>query len=382
LQSSAFHRPRWRLPFVSLLAAICLALVPAGSSAAPISKNVSLLAHFNTYSRYSACWSYVHHDGREYAVLGTETGTSIVNVTNPAAAYEVAFIPGLTSIWREMKQYRTWLYVSTEALGGGLQIIRMTDPEHPVLAGTYTTTFNAGHTVTVDTTRALIIVNGTRMNGAPTGMRILSVANPESPVDIGGYTADYVHDSWMRGTTLYASSIVTGIMRVFDTSTPATPNQIVSWTYSGAKTHSGETSKDGRYLYVCDEINYSTLKVFDMLDPQAHPLIYETTVNPLSIVHNVHVKRDTAFVAWYTEGSDSSTSPTRRCRRSGVTTTRTPPSRAATTASGRSRPTSRPGPSSRATSSRASTSSVGTPTTASPGCASCSRAAPPSSART
>lgn len=302
MQSSAFHRPRWRLRFLHLLAALCPLVSAAGSSAAPISKNVSLLAHFHTYSRYSACCSYVHHDGREYAVLGTETGTSIVNVTNPAASYEVGFIPGLTSIWREMKQYRTWLYVSTEALGGGLQIIRMTDPEHPVLAGTYTTTFNAGHTVTVDTTRALILVNGTRMNGAPTGMRILSVANPESPVDIGGYTADYVHDSWMRGTTLYAASILTGFLRVFDTSTPSSPSQIVNWTYTGAKSHSGETSKDGRYLYVCDEINYSTLKVFDMLDPQAHPLVYETTVNPLSIVHNVHVKRDTAFVAWYTEG--------------------------------------------------------------------------------
>jgi len=52
------------------------------------------------------------------SVLGTETGTSIVNVTNPAAPYEVGFIPGLASIWREMKQYRSWIYVSTEAIGG------------------------------------------------------------------------------------------------------------------------------------------------------------------------------------------------------------------------------------------------------------------------
>ena len=300
------HRSRWRFSLWSLVPRVvlggCLFLAPTGSDAAPISKNVTLLKHLDNYTRYSACWSYVHHDGREYAVLGTEFGTSIVNVTVPDAAYEVAFIPGLSSIWREMKQYRTWMYVSTEATGGGVQIIRMTDPENPVLVGTYTATFNQAHTTTVDTTRALLILNGTRMSGAATGMRILSLANPESPVDIGGYTGDYVHDSWMRGTTLYAASIVTGNMRLFNTTNPAAPSQIVNWTYTGARTHSGETSKDGRYLYVCDETNYSTLKVFDMLDPMAHPLIYQTTVNPLSIVHNVHVKQDTAFVAWYTEG--------------------------------------------------------------------------------
>ena len=302
MEPSAFHRPRWRFLVLSLL--VVLASIPAASraGATPISKNVTLLAHLNNYSRYSACCSYVHHDGREYAVLGTETGTSILNITDPSAPHEVAFIPGLSSFWREMKQYRTWLYVSTEALGGGVQTIRMTDPEHPVLVGTYTATFNQEHTVTVDTTRALLILNGTRFSGAATGMRVLTLADPENPVDIGQYTTDYVHDSWMRGTTLYAASIISGTMRVFDLSNPAFPNPTVAWTYPGAKSHSSETSKDGRYLYVCDEINYSTLKVFDMLDPQAHPLVYETTVNPLSIVHNVHVKRDTAFVAWYTEG--------------------------------------------------------------------------------
>ena len=302
MRPGAGHHPRWHFLFVTLLAGVCLPLAVRPAVAAPVSKNVTLLAHLDNYTQYSACWSYVHHDGREYAVLGTETGTSIVNITVPTAPHEVAFIPGLTSLWREMKQYRTWIYVSTEAPGGGIQIIRMTDPENPVLVGAYTSTFNRAHTVTMDSTRALLIANGTRLSGTPTGMRFLSLANPESPVDIGQYVDDYVHDSWMRGTTLYAAGIVSGTMRLFNTANPSAPSQIVAWTYPGAKCHSSETSKDGRYLYVCDEINYSTLKVFDMLDPQAHPLIYQTTVNPLSIVHNVHVKQDTAFVAWYTEG--------------------------------------------------------------------------------
>ena len=266
------------------------------------SKNVTLLAHLNQHPGYSACWSYVHPDGREYAILGTTDGTAIVNVTNPAASYEVAFIPGLGSLWREMKQYRTYVYVSTEAQGGGIQIIDMANPELPQLRSVYATGFNHEHTLEVDSTRALLFCNGTRLDAAQTGMRILSLADPLNPVDVGGYTADYVHDCFPRGDTLFASSIYNGIMRVLNIANPAAITEITSWTYPKAFTHSAETSKDGKYLYVCDELNYGTMKVFDIHDLMAHPQIMEITVNPLAIVHNIHVKADTGFVAYYTEG--------------------------------------------------------------------------------
>jgi choice-of-anchor B domain-containing protein len=289
------------------LAAPCLLTLAlfaglASPAAAAISRNVTLLAHLDNYGTYSACWTYVHHDGREYAVLGTSTGTSIVNVTNPSTPYEVAFIPGLASQWREMKQYRTWMYISTEAQGGGIQIVRMTDPENPVLASTYVTNFNRAHTVTMDSTRALLIANGTRFNAGATGMRILSLANPEAPAEVGVYAVDYVHDSWVRSDTLYAACIVSGHMRIFDLEDPTNPWDIHGWTYPGARTHSGEKSVDNRYLYVCDEQNYGTMKVFDMANILSPSIVHIYSANPLAIAHNVHVKQDTAFVAYYTEG--------------------------------------------------------------------------------
>jgi choice-of-anchor B domain-containing protein len=279
-----------------------LLIAATAPARAQTSKNVTLLAHLNQHSVYSACWSYVHPDGREYAILGTTDGTAIVNVTNPAASYEVAFIPGLASSWREMKQYLTYVYVSTEAVGGGIQIIDMADPEQPQHIGTYTTGFNRAHTLQVDPARALLFCNGTRLNSTQTGMRILSLADPVNPVDVGGYTPDYVHDCFPRGDTLFASCIFSATMRVLNIANPASITEITSWTYPGAFTHSAETSKDGKYLYVCDELNYGTMKVFDIQDLLAHPQILEITVNPLAIVHNIHVKADTGFVAYYTEG--------------------------------------------------------------------------------
>jgi choice-of-anchor B domain-containing protein len=294
--------------FLAVLLTIPLALgaessvAPRAAAAPPVSRNVTLHARLADYPIYSACTAYVHPDGREYAVVGTVNGTSIVNVTNPSAPYEVGFIPGLTSQWREMKSYRQWIYVSTEAAGGGIQIVRMTDPEHPVLAATYTGNFNRAHTVTVDTTRALLIANGTRLDQYPAGTRILSLDDPEAPVELSWYGEDYVHDSWVRSDTLYAFCIQSGIARLFDFVDPYGPREITSWSYPSAATHSGEASRDGRWLYVCDERNYSTMKVFDMASPYRHELVHEVAVNPLAIVHNVHVKADTAFVAWYTEG--------------------------------------------------------------------------------
>ncbi len=288
---------------VGIIAMPAVAL-PAATSAAspPIARNVSLLAHIARQEIYSACTAYVHPDGREYAVVGTVTGTSIVNITNPSAPYEVAFIPGYVSNWREMKSYRQWIYIATEAVGGGIQIVRMTDPEHPVLVGTYATNFNRAHTLAIDVPRAILIANGTRLNQFQAGMRLLSLDNPEQPEELSVYGLDYVHDSWVRNDTLYASCIQSGVARMFDVSDPYTPREITSWSYPNAATHSGETSRDGRWLYLCDERNYSTLKVFDMASPFVHALTEEVAVNPLAIVHNVHVKADTAFVAWYTEG--------------------------------------------------------------------------------
>ena len=85
----------------SLILAATL-LAPASAGAVTL-RNLVLEAHRNDYPppaptsgnwNYSACWSYIHPDGREYAAIGVGTGTAIYNVTDPATTYQVGFIPG------------------------------------------------------------------------------------------------------------------------------------------------------------------------------------------------------------------------------------------------------------------------------------------------
>lgn len=254
-----------------------LAAPPAAANHAIPSRNINVVAHFNDFppvggSRYSSCWHYVHPDGREYAIIGHQRGIGIYNVTIPNAAYLVDSIAGSVSGWRELKSYRSWIYVVNES-GGGLQIIRMTDPENPVVVGNYTTTFQTAHTVSVDATRALLFANGTRSGGLAAGMRILSLANPESPVEIGRWPAvalpvqnhQYVHDASIRGNRLYAAAIYGGGIRVIDIANPASPFEAWNFGYWNSNLpHNSWPDASGQYLYVTDETNGMPLAVFDV----------------------------------------------------------------------------------------------------------------------
>jgi choice-of-anchor B domain-containing protein len=310
------------------VAILCLGLFAAPSHAQIPTRNVTVLAHFDEFAHtglgeqnYSACWSYIHSDGREYALLGvagaqpydTPGGTAIYNVTNPAATYRVAFIPGPQSFWHEMKSYRDWAYITSEGEGAGqgLQIVRMTDPEHPVLVGTYTIGFTHSHTVSIDTTRAILICNGTRDgNGIQTGMRVLSLANPEAPVEIGMWPPQgppvpldlYVHDCVVVGNRLYASSIYGGYERVLEFTDPAHPTELSSWTTPGHFTHSAWPDPSGRFLYVTDEVTGKMLSVYDLANLSAPTLTYAFMPNPVGIVHNPHVLGDELYLSSYTEG--------------------------------------------------------------------------------
>jgi choice-of-anchor B domain-containing protein len=321
---------RIALAAAALLGVLC-GILAGPASALPVIRNFALQAWKNDFppppdgQNYSACWSYIHSDGREYAVIGVNGltsstgGTAIYNVTDPAAPYLVGFIPGPQSIWHEYKSYRDWIYAVTEGAGTGcgLQIIRMTDPEAPVLAATYTTNFRTSHTVAVDTTRGILICNGaTNDTPAAAGMRILALnnpeigASPESPAELtwwpGGAIPisyiDYVHDSVPVGNRLYASCIYSGILRVLDFTNPAAPTEIASWHYPGAFTHNSWPDATGNWLYVTDEINGEPLKIFDISNLASPVLANAITSNPQAIIHNAHVRGSELYLSNYTEG--------------------------------------------------------------------------------
>src|SRR5687767_3644721 len=106
----------------------------------------------------SEIWGMVDRDdNREYAILGHRNGTAIYDVTVAASPVLVGNIPGNASLWREVKAYqffdaglgrhRAYAYVTTEAVGGGLQVIDLTELPNSVTLAATLTDFSTSHTL-------------------------------------------------------------------------------------------------------------------------------------------------------------------------------------------------------------------------------------------
>lgn len=261
---------------------------------------------------YSGSWGYVAPDGREYAILGTVTGTSIIDITDAPTLVEVIHIAGPGSQWREMRTHKDRLYVVTEA-GGGTQIIDLSQlPTTATLVKSYTYT-NGGRSTSrahsLQIADGYLYLNGCANWGttAQRGAVIFSLADPDNPVYVGEYAPNYFHDSYVRHDTIFGASIYgTGGIYIADIKNKSAPIPIGKISYTGSGTHNVSTTKDGRYLISSDEIG-TTPKTLKFWDISALPTIPTTTVatysySPADIEHNVFVRGNYAYTAWYTGG--------------------------------------------------------------------------------
>jgi len=108
----------------------------------------------------SNLWGFVDlDDHREYAVMGVNNGTAVVEVTDPAHPRVVGSVAGPVSAWREVKVYQPWnanlgrhdayAYVVSEAPTAGLQILDLSNlPASVSLLGTFRG-FDTAHTLFV-----------------------------------------------------------------------------------------------------------------------------------------------------------------------------------------------------------------------------------------
>src|SRR3990172_5598322 len=115
----------------TLLCAVCTSLLIANCLLPTFSfaqQNMTLrskvtLAQMST-TALSNIWGYTDSLGNEYALVGTETGVSIIDITNPDTPLVLFNVPGPnTSIWREIATYGKYAYVGSDNGGPGLRII-------------------------------------------------------------------------------------------------------------------------------------------------------------------------------------------------------------------------------------------------------------------
>lgn len=272
--------------------------------------NMTLTDQIDYSQEVSNIWGYIDpEDSTEYAAVGTSTGVSVVDITDPYNVVETAFLPDLTSSWREVKSFGHYIYSVTEA-GGGVQVINMTDPTNvtfthwaPNIPGLGT--LSSIHSVTVDEF-GFLYLNGSNLNSG--GVIVADVsADDGMPVYAGKLPAIYCHDSYARNNILYTSDIYDGEFKVYDVSDKSNPQLLANQPTPFNFTHNTWLSDDGNTIFTTDEKANAPVGVYDITDlnniielDQFRPI---STIGLGTIPHNVHVWNDWVVTSYYTNGT-------------------------------------------------------------------------------
>ncbi len=282
------------------------------------------LANQNTYllsqkdehgSGYSACWGYKAPDGREYAILGCNTGTAFIDITDTTNIHEVDFITGISSSWREMKVFSTYAYVVSEGTNSRLQIIDLQYlPDSVSLVNTYSYT-NYTKTHTISQSGPYLYLNGgnaTFGGSNQGGLTVLDITNPVAPVKRGSWSQQYVHDARIIDDTIYACNIYnspqgTASIYVINAGNKDNLTNVTSWVNGqNPFPHNCALTTDKRYIYTTDETSSPNgrLKIWDRSN--LNNVIFVANWQPTgitgAIVHNVEIYNDIAVIAHYTAG--------------------------------------------------------------------------------
>lgn len=249
---------------------------------------------------------YVDSSGNEYALVGYESGLSIVDVTDPDNPVEVFTVPGTQSTWREVKTWENYAYVTTEGCCNGLQVVNLGYLPDSVTSkywkgsGAINNQLETIHALHIDEGFAYLF-GSNLFNGAAV---IADLSDPWNPVYTGFTPGTYIHDGYVRNDVLYAGHIYDGYFSVFDVSDKTNPVLIQTQSTPGQFTHNTWLNDAGNVLFTTDEVSNSYLASYDISDLSNITELdrLQVTPNSGSVVHNTHTLNDYEIVSWYKDG--------------------------------------------------------------------------------
>ena len=252
-------------------------------------------------------WGYVDEQGNEYAIVGTEDGTSIMNVSDPANPFEVFWLAGENSIWRDPSVYGDYAYISTEA-EEGLTIINLSPlPESNVLVSTLFTgepglSWQSAHNCHVDDAGYLYVFGANYGEG---GVLIYDVNSmPMNPSFVGAFDNWYVHDGVAFGDTLYLAHVSDGFLSIVDIADRSNPQLLGTKITPDSFTHNIWPSDNREVVYTTDELPDSFIASYDITDMDNITELDRVQSSPGQnvIPHNTFVLNDYLVTSYYVDG--------------------------------------------------------------------------------
>lgn len=268
--------------------------------------------------------------GIEYVLSGLDDGTAFISLENPEAPIYLGKLPSATGVspWRDIKVYKNYAYIVSEAWDHGLQVFDLTRLRGKSAPEVYEedthlrSFFWEAHNIAINEETAFAVILGSNLyHGGPV---FIDLSDPLNPTHIGGYEAGgYTHDAQIvsyRGPDekfqgrelLFAANSHHGKdnnLMILDITDKSNPELIQNITYENMGfTHQGYLTEDQRYFLLgdeLDELNYdlnTTTQIFDLTDLSSPKLHLTYRGQTPSIDHNGYTKGDFFYLASYTAG--------------------------------------------------------------------------------
>ncbi len=240
-------------------------------------------------------WGYDAPDGRYYAIIGAESGTYVLDVSNPANISQVGYVKGNKSIWRDIKSYKHYIYVTNENYG--LDILDLSNVPSSV-RHVRMMDVPGYHNVFIDTATAQMFLADAASAG---GVDVYSLADPENPKFAYRFGTE-THDVFVRDHIAYCAQGRKGTIGIYNLNDPGNVFLIKSLPIPDAGyVHNVWLSKNSDYMLSTEETVHKTVKIWDIRDMQSISMKGQYLANN-QLAHNVQVEGDYAYVSHYESG--------------------------------------------------------------------------------
>ncbi len=262
--------------------------------------------------------------GKEYALVGTTSGTAFVDISDPTQPIVVGRLPTATSNspWRDIKVFENYAFIVSEAPGHGMQVFDLTrlrnvaNPPQNFTSDARYTEFGTAHNIVINETSGYAyIVGSDTYNGGP---HFVNIQNPTSPMAAGGFANSYSHDAQVvsyngpdldyAGREIFIGSHENEVV-ILDVTDKSNPVHISGIGYNNiGYTHQGWFTEGLKYFIVGDEVdelnfgNNTRTLVFDFTDLD-NPAFHIEYFGPTKAIdHNGYVNGNLFFQSSYTAG--------------------------------------------------------------------------------
>jgi len=273
--------------------------------------NMDSISHIDYNSLHGTelndVWGYEDEFGNEYALVGARKGTSVVDLSTPANPIEIFWEPGMESVWRDLKTFGDYAYVTTEAENGLLIIDLSPLPASTALTTSYYSgplgqEWTTAHNLFIDESGYAYIFGANRGNG---GVIILDVfTDPLNPIEVGVFDDWYAHDGFVQNDTMYLGHIFDGFFSVVDITDKANPILLGTKATSMSLSHNIWASANGQFVYTTDEVSDAFIGAYDVTDPANILEVDRVQSSPNAgvIPHNTHVLGNHIITSYYSDG--------------------------------------------------------------------------------